>query len=118
MYKKIMYIPILIATFSINSYACCGCSVVEASMSSLNSTFKMSLKAYDETSGGLYENNILSKINNNLVDLHRNFTALKENTLLEGLLNGCIDEINVETQKSIELKNLEKTQQGIMESEK
>lgn len=51
-------------------------------------------------------------------DLNKSFTALKDNTSLEILNNSCIDEVNVYLQKTLELKNIEKTQQAIIEFEK
>ncbi len=115
--KKIVSICFVLC-LSKNSYACCGCAIVEASMESMNATFEASMTSYDETISTTYENNILAKINNSLVNLNTNFIALKTNTLLEGNLGICGDEISHEIKKSIELKNIEKTQKAILEFEK
>lgn len=115
--KKIVSICFVLF-LSKNSYACCGCAIVEASMQTMSETFEMSMSFYDEKASTTYENDILAKINNILVNLNTNFNALKANTLLEGNLGICGDEISHEIKKSIELKNIEKTQKAILEFEK
>ena len=60
----------------------------------------------------------MAKINNSLTNLNTNFNALKSNTLLEGKLGVCGDEISHEIKKSKALKNIEKTQKAIFEFEK
>lgn len=116
--KKNIIFCILGIFSTLNSHACCGCAVVESAMTNLNSTFERSLEQYDNLSSKIYENNILAKINSSMINLNNNFTALKNNTIIESLNTTCIDEINQQIKKSIELKNLSKTQKVIIEFEK
>lgn len=115
MNKKIIITGMIF--FSINSYACCGCAVVQSAMESLDNTFQKSLEQYDDLSSKTYENNILAKINTSMINLNTNFTALKNNTTIESMNSTCIDEINHQIKKSIELKSLSKTQEAIIKFE-
>lgn len=115
MLNKKLTLSIGIIFFSLNCYACCGCAVVESAMNSLDNTFQKSLEQYDEISSKTYENNILAKINTSMLNLNTNFTALKENTIIESMNSTCIDETSHQIKKSIELKSLSKTQKAIIE---
>lgn len=117
-----MKMKILIGMFlmflTVESFACCGCSIVNASLNSINNTFQSSINSYDNTNAQNYETTVIKSLESDLKLLTERFKELSNNIGIDRLSVSLEEDCKNEIKKFIELESIMKTQKIIYNFER